>query len=475
MHECWKRGVILRTETPIYEGFEAFRGRRGFTRNIRAYYVYVLKPPHRDTLQLQGYRFVGYAKRYLDPRGSRTVSKAQRILGFLEKHADQAFYSTEVYAAMQDTGVKISDVMMTVRRYDRLIYVRGYRTDTRQTPFKNGFLLTWIDQAKPREQAITEAVHRTDQALTNTSATNPVIERIHAIRDHILESSKLKEIVSLTYLQHELGCTEYEIKNAVKRALQLYEDLRETRLFNMYRYFYHTSLSSEDLHAATKMKENYIRIVKGRNNRIGHNWEAVPEWFIDKFTTGAKFWTQQHRTKGMDPRRITIHLARSVGGRRNNAEVDRVWEVTPSVFAQPITYVLSCKWGLVRKTDVEDFLEVLRWSTVFGVDTPEGRQVKQGVIGVFAGSAFKANESVRLKDETVLSLASYASRMNIQLLKASDFNSKLRERGTETRVTVQRICRYAKNEHEVRVVLDEIWEHPERSRDIITKVIELAS
>jgi hypothetical protein len=152
--------------------------------------------------------------------------------------------------------------------------------------------------------------------------------------------------------------------------------------------------------------------------------------------------------------------------------VDRVWEVTPSVFAQPITYVLSCKWGLVRKTDVEDFLDVMRWSTVFGVDTPEGRQVKQGVIGVFAGSAFKANESVRLKDETVLSLASYASRMNIQLLKASDFNSKLRERGAETRVTVQRICRYAKSEQEVRAVLSEIWEYPEKSRDIIANVIK---
>jgi hypothetical protein len=121
-------------------------------------------------------------------------------------------------------------------------------------------------------------------------------------------------------------------------------------------------MSQEDLQAAIKMKENYIRIVKGRDNRIGHNWEAIPEWFIDKFTTGARFWTQKHRTEGIDPRRITIHLIKPVGGRRNNAEVDRVWEVTPGIFANPITYVLECKWGLIQKRSLDDFFEILRWS-----------------------------------------------------------------------------------------------------------------
>ena len=62
----------------------------------------------------------------------------------------------------------------------------------------------------------------------------------------------------------------------------------------------------------------------------------------------------------MDPRRITLHLIRSVRGKKYNPEVDRVWEVTPGVFAQPITYVLECKWGLVTKRNVDDFLEVLR-------------------------------------------------------------------------------------------------------------------
>jgi len=219
------------------------------------------------------------------------------------------------------------------------------------------------------------------------------------------------------------------------------------------------------------MKENYIRMTKGRDNRIGHNWEAVVGWFIDKLTAGASFWRQSHRSN-MDPRRITIHLIKPVGGRRNNAEVDRVWEVTPGPLLQPTTYVLECKWGLVRKRHIDDFFDVLRWSKEFGVDTPDGRQIKQGITGVFAGSSFNPKESVRLKDETTISLASYTARMNIQLLKSADFNAKLRDRGVSKGVTVQRVCRYAKEEREVHEILEDMWEDPAKSEEILTKVVE---
>ncbi|RJS88158.1 hypothetical protein CW704_00285, partial [Candidatus Bathyarchaeota archaeon] len=138
-----------------------------------------------------------------------------------------------------------------------------------------------------------------------------------------------------------------------------------------------------------------------------------------------------------------MHLIKGVGGRRNSAEVDRVWEVTPGIFAPPITYVLSCKWGLVTKKHVDDFLEVLRWSKEFGVDTPDGREIKQGVVGVFAASAFNPRETVQLKDESRISLAQYAARMRFQLLRASDFNQKLHEKGCPRTVTVQKICRRA--------------------------------
>ncbi len=471
LKRCWEKGSVLRSAQPVYESVKKFRGRKGYRKNTRGYYRYVLNLKGMDGVTIDGTRFVSCSETYVDPRSARKDSKSQWILRFLKEHSDQAYFSKDIYEALKDNGVKMRDVMSTVRRYDRLIYVRGYRSEDRQTPFREGFLLTWLDQDLPREKAIHEAIERTEKELLDRSTTNPVIERVHAIRDRVIEASKLRELVGISFLQGNLGLTKYEIENAVDRAIQLYPDIKQTKLFNAYRYFYHNSLSEEDFNAAIVMKENYIRKVKGRANRIGHNWEAVPEWFIDTFTTGARFWTQEHRGNRMDPRRITIHLIKPVGNRRRNAEVDRVWEVTPGVFAQPITYVLECKWGLVRKRDVDDFFEVLRWSKDFGVDTPKGRQVKQGVIGVFAGQSFDTRENVRLEDGSSINLPSYAQRMNVQLLKAVDFNQRLRERGVPKYVTVQKICRAAKNEADVRETLEKIWSAPESGRDILSQVM----
>jgi hypothetical protein len=421
---------------------------------------------------IDGVRFVKCADKYLDNRGSG-VNKSELIRNFLKQHSEMAFYTIKVAAALKDEGVKQQDIMATIRRAEKkgFVYVRGYRTHSDQTPFRMGYIVTWIDSTKPREQALEEAVERTNITLADVASTSPIIQRVHMIRDVVIESAKLRDLASFDYIQNKLGCTEYETEGAIERAMQLYPDILETKLFNAFRYFYHNSMTKEDLEASVALKENYIRKVKGRANRIGHNWEAVPGWFIDKFTTGAKFWTQAHRGN-MDPRRITIHLIKSVGGRRYNAEVDRVWEVTPGPLLQPTTYVLECKWGLVKKRHIDDFFDVLRWSKEFGADSPEGREIKQGVTGVFAGSSFDPKESVRLKDETVISLASYAARMNIQLLKAADFNQKLRERGISKVVTVQKICRYARDEKGVRVILEQAWEKPEQAEKILAKVTE---
>jgi len=113
---------------------------------------------------------------------------------------------------------------------------------------------------------------------------------------------------------------------------------------------------------------------------------------------------------------------------------------------------------------------VLRWNKELGVDTPDGREVKQGVVGVFAASRFKADDKVRLKDETELSLAQYAARRNLQIITASDFNEKLREHGSPKQVTVQKVCRYAQHEEEVRESLTQIWAKPEVSRTVITQL-----
>jgi len=472
LRRYWHKKLVLRSRMPLREQFHRFRGRAGVSRNLRSYYLYTLKPENVDSFTIEKTEFVSYeAGKQCINNG---VSKANLILRLLSNNAQRAFFTTEIVKALSEMGVKPCDVMSNVRRWEKkgLVFVRGYRLDDRQTPFKEGYLVVYIDSSKPREEAIKEAVEKTEMALAEKESTNPTIQRIHRIRDLILESSRLREIVSFTYICDSLGCSKYEAEVAVNRALQLYPDLREVKLFNAFRYFYHNSIAEDELKAAITMKENYIRITKGKANRIGHNWEAVVEWFIDRFTTGARFWTQNHRSQGMDSRRITIYLIRSVRGRIRNAEVDRVWEVTPSVFSPSVTYVLSCKWGLVCKRDVDDFFDVLRWSKEFGVNTPEGREIKQGVVGVFAGSAFNPNEKIRMKDDCTISLTSYAARRNIQLLKAADFNSKLHERGCSSKVSVQKVCKIAKDEKQVREILENIWNNSGKSEQILETTIE---
>lgn len=189
----WKMGLILRSDKPIFENREIFRGRRGMSRNTRSYYLYLLNNQGKGAIYFQGQKFVPYNEEYLDIRGQRKTSKAQLIINFLMEHSDRAFFSTQIAKSLEKSKVCVRDVMGTVRRHEREVYVRGYRTNQRQTPFKEGFLLTWINQDKPREQAIEDAISKTDRALTNRDSTNPVFERIHLIRDLIIESTKLKE------------------------------------------------------------------------------------------------------------------------------------------------------------------------------------------------------------------------------------------------------------------------------------------
>ena len=470
----WRSKRVLRTVEPKMSNDKVFRGRLGMVSNQRQYHSYLLGPAGVDATFFQGQKFVAYSKKYLDKRGALNgKSKAELIREFIKENRDRAFFSKELVEALKDKGVKPADIMSCVRRFEKkgMVYVRGYRSHDKQTPFKDGYMLTWIDNRKPREQAIEEAIRKTSAVLDSTESTNPIIERIHLVRDLIIEASKLRDLASFEFMYNKLGCSVYEAEGSISRALKLYTDLREIKLFGAYNYYYHASMTEEDLKVATVFKQNYVRQMKGKQNRIGHNWEAAVEWFIDKFTAGAVFQTQNHRTNVMDPRRITLHLMKSVGARKHNAEVDRVWSVTPGIFAQPITYVLECKWGLVQKYVVDDFLEVLRWSTEFGVNTSEGRQIKQGIVGVFAGSAFDPKESVKLKDQTKISLAAYAARINIQLLRAADFNQKLRERGVPKEITVQGVCRVARDEKEVRETLTMIWEKTEKAKDTIAKVV----
>ena len=114
----------------------------------------------------------------------------------------------------------------------------------------------------------------------------------------------------------------------------------------------------------------------------------------------------------MHPRRITLHLLRPVGDRKQAAEVDRVWKVTPGLFSPTVTYVLECKWGIVTKKTLDDFLEVLKWSTDFGVDTENGRDLKKSVVPVFAAGTFNPKEKLVVNGERI-TLSQYAYRLNI--------------------------------------------------------------
>jgi hypothetical protein len=96
--------------------------------------------------------------------------------------------------------------------------------------------------------------------------------------------------------------------------------------------------------------------------------------------------------------------------------------------------------------------------------------IKQGVIGIFAGTAFNPKDKVKVGSE-VLSVAQYAARMSIQLLKASDLNEILHKREVHKSVTVQKTCTRARNEGEVREILGRIWNQPKDAQELIGQLV----
>jgi hypothetical protein len=160
LYRCWKRGLVLRTDAPILLHERVFKGRGGTSRHLRPFHLYMLKPQGVDNVMVGGRRFVSFSEEHLDPRGGGGVSKASRVLGFLKENSGSAFFSRDVVDALSEFGVRTRDIMANVRRFEKqgLIYVRGYKTDEAETPFKKGYLLTWLNQDVPRGQAIGEAI-----------------------------------------------------------------------------------------------------------------------------------------------------------------------------------------------------------------------------------------------------------------------------------------------------------------------------
>ena len=460
LRRLWKRGLVLRTREPSFEFETSSRGRAGVTGYTRAINYYAINNGN----ELPG-NFVKYDERKKDGRSRDVESKANGILCYLMNNKEKAFYSNDIVKALD---VKSCDIMANVRRFEKKgqVYVRGYQTHDGRSPFRKGFLLTFIDQDKPRDTAVREAFERTDKMLLENPTSNTIHERVRLIRDQLLTTN---ELLSLSYMKSILGCDVDSAKRALRRARQLYSDIEQVKVFDRFTYYYLGNMKPEDLAANIEMKKNYIRVRFGKDNRIGHNWEACAEWFIDKFTEGAEFVSQNHR-KSMDSRRITLHLLKQVGDRKQNAEVDRVWKVTPGLFSPTVTYVLECKWSVVTRKTLDDLLEVLKWSTDFGVDTENGRELKKGVVPVFAAGTYNPKEKVVVNGEKI-TLSQYASRMNVKLLRPADFNERLREHGVEKIVTVQKICRCCRDEKQVRAVIDGIWHQPAKVQEVLSEAL----
>jgi len=459
LRRLWKKDFVLRTRESTFEFETSSKGRGGIVGFTRAINHYIVNNGHEIPAS-----FVSYENRKKDGRSKDVESKASRILSFLKENKDKAFYSVDI---TKELKVKSCDIMSNVRRFERkgLVYVRGYQSHDQRSPFRKGFILTFIDQSLPRDQAIKEAFDRTSKMLLDNPTSNTIHERVRLIRDQLLTTN---ELLSLSYLRSIMHCDIDQAKRALKRARQLYTDIKQVKIFDKFAYYYLDSMRPEDLRANIEMKKNYIRIRFGRDNRIGHNWEAVVEWFIDKFTEGAEFVKQNHR-RNIDPRRITLHLLKPVGNRKQSAEVDRVWKVTPGLFSPTVTYVLECKFSVVTRKTLDDFIEVLKWSTDFGVDTENGRELKKGIIPVFGAGAYNPNEKVIVNGQKI-TLAQYAFRMNIKLLRPADFNIKLREHGVDRKVTVQKICRVGKDEKDVRAVLDCIWKEASETNRFLDEI-----
>ena len=95
----------------------------------------------------------------------------------MKGNKDKAFYSSDIAKKL---GVKSCDVMDNVTRFARkgLAYVRGYQSHDKRSPFKKGYIITWIDQDKPRDQAVKEAFERTNKLLVENPISNTIHERV---------------------------------------------------------------------------------------------------------------------------------------------------------------------------------------------------------------------------------------------------------------------------------------------------------
>lgn len=153
LRRLWKKEAILRTKQPVFMREKILKGRNGSVTHTRSVNYYGF-----NDFELSA-EFVTYDEKVMDGRDKQVESKAQRILKFLQEHDDRAFYSTDLVRKLE---IRSCDVMANIRRFEQQgrVFVRGYQYHNKRSPFRKGYVMTIIDPAMPRDQAVKQAFER---------------------------------------------------------------------------------------------------------------------------------------------------------------------------------------------------------------------------------------------------------------------------------------------------------------------------
>jgi len=470
LYLLYKCGAVLRTEKA-----QAPESVRRWEKKPAHHFWTVSPEGEKDTF-IAGQKYVGYRK-----RNGKTIS--QLIIGYVREHLrDRAAFTTQLRRDLEKqlgASVLQSMVMCVLSKHRREVYIRGYQGAERMTPFAEGFAVTWLDPNLPREQGLAEAKERTDKFLQDEQTTSPLFQRVHRIFDIVTDVSLKRDIASQIFVMSELSCSRHQLELALKKTLELYPRIKRVSIFGDehgeygYPHYYNEKiLNQEDLQAAFKAKEQYLMKVKTSDERKGHALEGVVWWSLEKYRR-ARFLPQKHRTEGMHPNRHTLHLIKPVRRRKKSAEIDGVWESRePALLCnnEQVTNLIEVKFNLIRRDDVEDFLDIARFSKEFGADDRHGRVIRNGVVLWMAGAAIDNKASILVGND-YLTVASYASRLGIKFIPVSQINEQLQRRGWE-KASVKAICRVAKDAYEAMDILDQIWAHPKEAKGIISKHTE---
>lgn len=471
LFELFEKGALLRTEKPHVPASQ-----KKWQRQAR-YHLWTVRLREEKERHVNGEKYRVYGK-----RNGRSLSKT--ILEYVKTRLrDRATFSTELKKELeQEWGKPISQTMIMCtlrRRRDPEVYIGGYQGPTRMTAFERGFAVTWINPNLPRIEALKQAQARTDQLVRCEATSSPLFQRVHITYDLATRLSLKRDITSSIQIMSELGCTRHQLELTLRKTMEFYSSIKRLSIFGDdqgnygYVHLYNSEvLAPDDLQAAVKAKEQYIMKVKSSDERKGHALEGVAWWALERFK-GARFETQQHRTEGMHPNRHTLHLTRPVRRRKHNAEIDGYWKSRePGLLSnnEHIRNVLEIKFSLISPKDLEDFVDVVKYSDEFGVDAKDGRIIQNGVVLWMVGAAIDNKAHIRVGNE-YLTVATYAGRLGIKFIPISQINDQLRKRGWE-KASVKAICKIAKDANEAMTVLDEVWKHPKNAQKILERYRE---